>query len=109
MSELEVDLVGNPLSFAQERIWFLWKLAPSNSSYNLSTAWRCYGSLHVEGLQWALQEAVRRHEVLQSVFAEFEGVPRQIVHKGFELKLPVVDLGNAELVAICNEEVLKPF
>lgn len=107
--ELKSELEGAPLSFAQERLWFLQKLDPADSSYNLSTAWKCHGPLDVEGLQWALNEAVRRHDVLRSIFVEFGGIPRQIVNEGFELKLPILHLDPANLIAYCSEQALKPF
>ena len=57
-----------PLSFAQQRLWFLHQMDPSNAAYNMPLAFRLSGQLEVEALQWSLDEIVRRHEILRTTF-----------------------------------------
>src|SRR5688500_2739660 len=64
-----------PLSFAQERLWFIDRLEPGSAVYNMPMAWRLEGALDEAALQRSLGEIVRRHEVLRTVFAEVDGSP----------------------------------
>ncbi|HVR99782.1 MAG TPA: condensation domain-containing protein, partial [Thermoanaerobaculia bacterium] len=70
-------LTGIPLSFAQQRLWFLDQLAPGGSAYNMPVALRVEGPLAPEVLALCLGEIVRRHETLRTVFTEVEGSPVQ--------------------------------
>lgn len=85
-----------PLSFAQERMWVLAKLAPDSPAYNVPVAIRVHGALDVAALERALAQIVRRHEVLRTTFAETADGLAQIV--GAEWRLPVtfVDLASEE-------------
>jgi amino acid adenylation domain-containing protein len=60
-----------PLSFAQERLWFIDRLEPGSEVYNIPVAWRLAGALDVAALERALGEIVRRHEALRTVFARW--------------------------------------
>ena len=68
-----------PLSFAQERLWFLHRLEPESPFYNIPAALRLQGALDAEVLERALGEIVRRHEALRTVLPERGGVPVQEV------------------------------
>ncbi len=68
-----------PLSFGQQRLWFLNELDPANPSYNITFALRLTGNLHPEPLRDALTEIVRRHEALRTRFVSSDGEPAQIV------------------------------
>jgi amino acid adenylation domain-containing protein len=81
-----------PLSFAQQRLWFLDQLQPDNSAYNLFDTWRLKGLLRPEMLERALNEVVRRHESLRTTFAAVQGQPVQIVAPALEFRLEQVDL-----------------
>ena len=83
-----------PLSFAQQRLWFLDQLEPGNLSYNIPTAVRLQGELDVDALRRSLQEIVRRHEVLRTRFLAEGGQPHQVIEPELELDLPVVDLSH---------------
>jgi amino acid adenylation domain-containing protein len=100
---------ASPLSFAQERMWFLWRLDPANSSNHLAIALRCRGKLDVEGLQWALNEVVRRHDVLHTVFNERDGVREQCAQQGFELRMPLEMVQENQLPDFFRERSNIPF
>ena len=76
-----------PLSFAQQRLWFLEQLEPGNPFYNMPTAVRLQGALDVPALSAALNEIVRRHETLRTSIITEEGKARQII-------APHVDVGD---------------
>ncbi len=78
-----------PLSFAQQRLWFLDRLEPGNHTHNVFRAITWSGPLDVEALRRALSEVVRRHEALRTVFPEIDGEPRQKIAPAAELPLPV--------------------
>ena len=66
-----------PLSFAQQRLWFLDQYGSNNSVYNISSALRLKGALDVAALEHSLNEIVRRHETLRTRFVAVQGEPRQ--------------------------------
>ncbi|MCY2962054.1 MAG: amino acid adenylation domain-containing protein, partial [Planctomycetota bacterium] len=81
-----------PLSFAQQRLWFLEQLEGELTAYNISDALRLRGELDVDALRQALQEVVRRHEPLRTVFISPEGQPMAVVLPPGDLELPLIDL-----------------
>jgi amino acid adenylation domain-containing protein len=83
-----------PLSFAQERLWFLDRLRPGEISYNLPFALRLRGALDVAALERSLGEIVRRHDALRTVFRERNGTPVQLVAPFTGFPLPVKDLSH---------------
>ncbi len=68
-----------PLSFAQQRLWFLDQLMPGSVFYNMCDAYRVRGPLDLDALQQALRMLVERHETLRTAFVERDGVPYQVV------------------------------
>src|SRR6218665_725332 len=83
-----------PLSFAQQRLWFLDRYAPLGAAYHIPHALHLHGDLHEETLAWSLGEIVRRHEVLRTVLPEVEGRPRQQVLAWSPFVLPREDLSS---------------
>ncbi|HVT98108.1 MAG TPA: condensation domain-containing protein, partial [Acidobacteriaceae bacterium] len=68
-----------PLSFAQERFWLLQNLDPQSTAYNITAVLPFSGAVDVEALRWALEEVVRRREVLRTCFPEDRGLPTQVI------------------------------
>ncbi|HEX3526029.1 MAG TPA: amino acid adenylation domain-containing protein, partial [Thermoanaerobaculia bacterium] len=81
-----------PLSFSQERIWFLQQLEPGSATYNMPLQVELSGSLRCGALPAALTEVVRRHESLRTAFVVAAGVPRQRISPASAFPLPLVDL-----------------
>ncbi|MFP4099132.1 amino acid adenylation domain-containing protein [Coleofasciculus sp.] len=105
-----------PLSFAQQRLWFLDQLQPGLSAYNIATALRITGSLNIPALEQSLNEIVRRHEVLRTTFTTVNNQPFQCIAPSLTLTLPLVDLRQlppdereVEVRRRANEEAQYPF
>ncbi|MBZ4422263.1 non-ribosomal peptide synthetase [Myxococcus sp. RHSTA-1-4] len=105
-----------PLSFAQQRLWFIDQLEPGSATYNMPTFVRLQGALDVDSLRRALSELVRRHEALRTTFHEQEGQPLQLIHPHVAPPLATVDLSGLEPEAAreelereLREEASRPF
>ncbi|HJS23707.1 MAG TPA: amino acid adenylation domain-containing protein [Pyrinomonadaceae bacterium] len=83
-----------PLSFAQQRLWFLDQLEPGRVDYNIPVAVRLTGSLNVGALEQTINAVVQRHEVLRTTFAVHDGQPVQSIHPYQWLPLPSVSLSD---------------
>ncbi|MCA1583187.1 MAG: condensation domain-containing protein, partial [Acidobacteria bacterium] len=81
-----------PLSFAQQRLWFLDQLEPGNVLYNVTRAVRLRGRLDVEALRRALLEIVSRHEVFRTTFHAAGGEPSSRIAAEGSVPLVVTDL-----------------
>ena len=81
-----------PLSFAQERLWFLDQLEPGSATYNIPAALRLTGPLDVAALERTISELVRRHETLRTTFANHDGDPVQVIAEPTAVTVPLVDL-----------------
>ncbi len=105
-----------PLSFAQQRLWFVDQLQPGNSAYNISQPMRIVGCLNVTALEQSFDEVVRRHEVLRTTFTVVDGQPLQVIAPSSRFTLAVVDLQElspnqreAEVLRLASEEAQQPF
>src|SRR6185369_430677 len=104
-----------PLSFAQERLWFLDQLEES-AFYNMPAAFRVSGALNVEHLRRAFDALTLRHEVLRTTFAVVEEKPVQVISPTPAVTFTVCDLRGlereareAEIRRLTTEEVQRPF
>jgi amino acid adenylation domain-containing protein len=83
-----------PLSFAQERLWFLHQFEPQSTAYNTPLAYRLAGPLDVTALQQAVNEIVRRHEILRTTFRVLEGKNIQVIAPTTMVALTIVDFAE---------------
>ncbi|MCA9751013.1 MAG: non-ribosomal peptide synthetase, partial [Gemmatimonadetes bacterium] len=81
-----------PLSFAQQRLWFIHQIDPTSPAYNVPTALRLTGRLRVDVLQRCLREVTSRHETLRTCFPLEDGIPVQSIADHAAFDLPLVDL-----------------
>jgi amino acid adenylation domain-containing protein/non-ribosomal peptide synthase protein (TIGR01720 family) len=80
------------LALAQERLWFLHQVDPSNSAYNIAISWQLAGKLQIPTLLASLQTIIQRHESLRTAFLSQEGKPYQTIAANINLQLPIIDL-----------------
>ncbi|HEX8282845.1 MAG TPA: amino acid adenylation domain-containing protein [Pyrinomonadaceae bacterium] len=108
---------GNPpLSFAQQRLWFIAQLEPGNTAYNMPAAVRLTGGLDVGALEQSLTEVVRRHEALRTVFVTQDEEPTQVIQPARPVLVTLEDLSGladdereAEAARLATAEARKPF
>lgn len=81
-----------PLSYAQQRLWFLDQLEPGGAIYNLPIAFRLTGVLDVTALEKSLDAIIQRHDILRTIFPAQDGQPVQVILSSLPLTLSVVDL-----------------
>ncbi|GAA2442210.1 non-ribosomal peptide synthase/polyketide synthase [Streptomyces glaucus] len=101
-----------PLSYAQQRLWFLDRFEPGSTEYTTLSVLRLRGRLDEAALRAALDGLVARHEALRTTFAEQDGQARQIVHPPYPVDPPVDDLtgaGPGALDALLEREAATPF
>jgi amino acid adenylation domain-containing protein len=105
-----------PLSFAQQRLWFIDQLAPGNPAYNFPAAVHLRGPLNLAALQHSLNEIVKRHELLRTTFAIVDGRPVQVIAPTLTIALPVMNLRElpeaereVEVQRLVTEEANLPF
>ncbi|HEX7239937.1 MAG TPA: amino acid adenylation domain-containing protein, partial [Longimicrobiaceae bacterium] len=105
-----------PLSFAQQRLWFIDRLEPGSPAYNMPFPLRLRGALDARALERSLAEVVRRHEALRTRFDAVGGEPVQVVDPAGPVALPLRDLRGlpeparaAEVRRLAAEEALRPF
>ncbi|WP_433731580.1 amino acid adenylation domain-containing protein [Nocardia sp. CA-129566] len=79
-----------PLSFAQQRMWFLNRLEPDSAAYSIPIVLRLSGKLNLDALRAAVEDVLNRHEVLRTVYPYAEGEPAQVVLPVAEAIAPIV-------------------
>ncbi len=105
-----------PLSYAQQRLWFLDQMEGPSPVYNVPNAVRLEGPLNLPALEAVIGEILDRHEALRTNFAQRDGQPVQIIHAPTAYRVPVVDLGawdeagrEAMLTELALREARRPF
>src|SRR5215217_5693164 len=105
-----------PLSFAQQRLWFLDQYEPDNILYNIPAAIRLNGALDVTALERSLNEIVKRHEALRTTFSMIDDRPVQVINAVRDFRLAVIELREtsreekeATAARFATEEAQKPF
>jgi amino acid adenylation domain-containing protein len=105
-----------PLSFAQNRLWFIDQFESGSYAYNMPGALKLSGRLNVTALEQSLNEIIRRHEALRTTFGVTDGLPNQIIAEDLTLELPLVDispLSEADrdfyILETGNREAKTPF
>jgi amino acid adenylation domain-containing protein len=115
-SEIPIEIRGSapPLSFAQERLWFLAEYEPESTAYHIPQIWRLKGTLRTELLEQALGELIHRHAVLRTTFQMCDGKGAQVVAPAGRFSLPVVDLTGqpqveSQVWRLIAESLRAPF
>lgn len=105
-----------PLSFTQQRLWFLDQLKPGSVSYSVCGVFRLQGQLHIPILQQSLQEIIQRHETLRSIFPAQDGTPVLELIPPLELALTLIHLETSspetrprEVEQRLTQEIQRPF
>ncbi len=98
-----------PLSFTQKRLWYLDQLAPGSSAYNMVSAHRLTGRLDLTALEKGLNEIIRRHEILRTIFKDVDGEPYQVVLPSVTITIPLVDLRGIDSDTAQESEVRRCF
>jgi FkbH-like protein len=105
-----------PLSYAQQRLWFLDQLDPGSHIYNMPAAMRLSGPMNLAALERSVNEVIRRHETLRTTFRQAEGQPVQVIAPGLTLSMPVYDLSGwpegqreQEIRLMAKQEARRPF
>ncbi|MDM8557745.1 amino acid adenylation domain-containing protein [Candidatus Parabeggiatoa sp. HSG14] len=105
-----------PISFAQQRLWFLYQLEGKSATYNISAAVRLTGYLHFVALKHSLQEIIQRHETLRTTFQSINGKPIPFIHSIVDYQLQVINFQalsskkqTIEIQRLINEESQYPF
>ncbi|MDY7022800.1 MAG: condensation domain-containing protein, partial [Cyanobacteriota bacterium] len=113
----KIDRLGSlPLSFSQQRMWFLERLDPGNFAYNRPAALQLTGRLNISVLEKCLKEITARHEVLRTIFPSINGVPQQKILPELNLKLSITEVlsesnseQKAKLKHLMQQESKLPF
>jgi len=104
-----------PLSFAQQRLWFMEQLDPESTAYTISIAFRLRGPLNTPALELAFGEIVRRHEVLRTTFQSQDGNPCQVIGAAEPMIPPIINLceageeAEAHARRLVRKEAERPF
>ncbi len=105
-----------PVSFSQQRLWFLDQIEPGTPLFNIHDLVPFHGSFRRDALERALSEILRRHEALRTTFTSVDGVATQVVRPPGAIRLPLIDLTTipaaareGELARLSLEESNEPF
>ncbi|WP_261984416.1 condensation domain-containing protein, partial [Pseudomonas fluorescens] len=108
---LSRDHVQLPLSYAQQRQWFLWQMEPHSAAYHIPAALRIQGALDLQALQRSFAALVQRHESLRTTFVQIDEQAFQVIHGQMNpLVIPqILDGGNEQIQAFVRQQIAQPF
>lgn len=116
IDEASGSALKHPLSFSQERLWFIEQLEPGTPVYNVTWATRIIGPLDLHALQVALDSVVERHATLRTSYHEEGGIPFQRIQPPSSVRIEIVDLRSVpevsrhvEMQAQLNAKIAEPF
>jgi len=92
-----------PLSFSQQRLWFIDQLIPNSPAYNISNPLHLKGELKVIALEQSINEIIRRHEVLHTTFPADDGKPSQVISEPQSMRISLADLSGLPVGAQATE------
>ncbi|WP_295473025.1 non-ribosomal peptide synthase/polyketide synthase [uncultured Pseudomonas sp.] len=105
-----------PLSYSQQRMWFLWQMDPSSPAYNVGGMARLRGALNVEAFEQALQALIQRHESLRTTFPSEAGKPWQRVAATSQVPMQHLDIAaqppgerQAQIERLADQQAHAPF
>ncbi|WP_266157235.1 non-ribosomal peptide synthetase [Dyella silvatica] len=98
-----------PLSFMQQRLWFIEQLEPGSAAYNVSVMFRLRGRLDRAALRDALQAVVNRHAALRTHFTDVLGEARQVVDDDFVLAMPIDEVREADVAVVARDMAQRAF
>jgi amino acid adenylation domain-containing protein len=119
----EIPVIGRrskdrpaPLSYAQQRLWFLAQLESGSAAYNLPFALHLTGMFNRDAMRASVQEIVRRHEILRTHFIDHHGMAQQVVNEVLDIPIKEIDLQHlddsaklAELERLARADAIQPF
>jgi hypothetical protein len=105
-----------PLSYSQQRLWFIDRLEGMSAQYNLQRAFRLRGELDREALRRTINVIVERHESLRTRFEELDGEPTQVIEPELRMEVPEEDVSGIDaaeqrdrVMALISQEAKQPF
>ena len=105
-----------PLSFSQERLWFLDQMIKGNTAYNVPISVRLKGSLNIPALEQSVHEIIKHHKILRTIFPSKDGKPIQVISDSLKLSIDIIDLQSYKeeerlqrVVDLCTLDVQAPF
>ena len=105
-----------PMSYAQQRLWLIHQIDPSNPSYNMPAVVRLTGDLNVEALRDSINDVIARHEALRTSFPSLSTQPAQVISGTLKIEMPSVDLSGhpetlreSEAMKLASDEASRGF
>ncbi|TAE52366.1 MAG: non-ribosomal peptide synthetase, partial [Nostocales cyanobacterium] len=102
-----------PLSYAQQRLWFIDQFEPNSASYNIPIALRLQGKLEFTALENSFREIINRHEALRTNFQAREGKAAQIIHQTTNWQISVINLQHSvtetNIQELIQQQLIQPF